>query len=412
MVTGDAPPPAHEAAGKLRGGGVLSRSGQAIPIMSWCPDPDPGTMEQVLRLSSHPKAFHHVALMPDCHPGYGMPIGGVVAARGALIPGAVGVDIGCGMSAVRTPMRACDIDGGTVERVIRETAERIPVGEGCSRRDPLPMPPEIALPSWLDSRARSLAMANLGTLGGGNHFIEIQAGDDGFVWLMIHTGSRNLGYRIARHHCEVAVRMQTRFGRAPEGLAFLPDDSDEGILYARDMETAMAYARANRSAVMEGFALAFAEATGCRVTGEPVSIHHNYASLETHFGTRVWVHRKGATSARDGETGIVPGSMGTTSYIVRGLGSEDSFMSCSHGAGRVLGRREALRRLSVDECRESMRGVVYGACGRNGRLKGFGEGADISEAPAAYRDIDEVMRNQKDLTVPVVRLRPLGVLKG
>ncbi|NLP06544.1 RtcB family protein [Candidatus Fermentibacteria bacterium] len=369
-------------------------------------------MEQARNISTHPRAFHHVALMPDCHRGFGIPIGCVVACRGALIPNAVGVDIGCGMAALRTPLRADDLEGGAVSAIIRETAERIPVGEGVSRRNPLPLPPEIALPSWLDSRARSLASANLGTLGGGNHFIELQAGDDGFIWLTIHTGSRNLGYRIARHHNEIAVRMQSRFGKAPADLAFLPDDSDEGILYVRDMETAMAYARANRSAVMGDFAEVFAGVTGCRITGEPISIHHNYASKETHFGAHVWVHRKGATSAREGETGIIPGSMGTTSWIVRGLGSPDSFMSCSHGAGRVLGRREASRKLSVEECREAMRGVIYGTSGRGGRLRGFGEGADLSEAPAAYRDIDKVMRNQADLVAPLVRLRPLGVLKG
>lgn len=369
-------------------------------------------MEQARIVSTHPGAFHHIALMPDCHRGFGIPIGCVVACRGVLIPNAVGVDIGCGMAAVRTPLAVEDLDCCDVARIIRRAAERIPVGEGGSRRHPLPLPSEILLPSWLDSRARSLASANLGTLGGGNHFIEIQAGEDGFVWLMIHTGSRNLGYRIARHHNEIAVRMQSRFGKAPADLAFLPEDSDEGILYVRDMETALAYARANRSAVMRDLAAAFAEVTGCRVTGEPISIHHNYASLETHFGERVWVHRKGATSARDGETGIVPGSMGTASCIVRGLGDPDSFMSCSHGAGRVLGRREACRRLSVEECRNAMQGVVYGTSGRDGRLRGFGEGADLSEAPAAYRNIDEVMRNQSGLVEQVLRLRPLGVLKG
>jgi tRNA-splicing ligase RtcB len=375
-------------------------SGGRIPVLSWCPSLEQAALLQVRNLAGHPAVFHHVAIMPDCHVGFGMPIGGVIACEDAIIPNAVGVDIGCGMTAVRTSAPAGSLSRDLVAGILARIAERVPVGEGKARRDPRRLPASLTLPAWLDSHGSDLAVRNLGTLGGGNHFIEIQAGSDGRIWLMVHTGSRNLGLRIARYHNDIAVRMQRRAGTSPPDLAHLPVDTDEGRLYISEMQSALEYASENRNQVMHDVMTAFQAVAGSTLFDREIAIHHNYAAFERHFGRDVWVHRKGATSALKDQPGIVPGSMGTASYIVRGLGNPDSFMSCSHGAGRRMGRREAVRRLSADDCREAMGDVVYDS------------GIDISEAPQAYKDIEEVMAWQSDLMKPEVRLLPLGVLKG
>jgi tRNA-splicing ligase RtcB len=337
-----------------------------------------------------------------------MPIGGVVACEDAVIPNAVGVDIGCGMDAVRTTIPSGGLSRQDIRLVLERAARIIPVGEGNGRAVPYEMPGSIVLPDWLDRHGRDIARRGLGTLGGGNHFLEIQSGDDGRIWLMVHSGSRNLGYRIARHHNEVAVRLRNRFGCAPPDLAFLPSDSEEGRIYVREMLTALEYASENRRRIMADLENCLREAGGNPSFDRSISIHHNYASLETHFGRELWVHRKGATSARAGQHGIVPGSMGTPSYIVTGLGNPDSFMSCAHGAGRRMGRREAVRTLTAEDCRKAMGSVVYGT----GARTGLDPGVDLSESPQAYKDIEEVMSCQSDLLKPEVKLLPLGVLKG
>jgi len=395
---------------------VDERSGR-IPILSWCADMEKSARSQAVDLSRHPMTFHHVAVMADCHPGYGMPIGGVIACRDAVIPYAVGVDIGCGMVAVRTGTRCGELGEDTLGRVVRDAERAIPAGEGHSHSSRQEWEQFHRLPEWMDGRGRDLAERSLGTLGGGNHFMEVQAGEDGYVWLMVHSGSRNPGYRIANHHHREAVEY-CRAGKlqVPSGeLSYLPSGSREGEGYIRDMEFALSYARENRRRLMENFKGVYSSASGDCDFGESVNIHHNYAALEEHFGSDVWVHRKGATSAGKGEMGIIPGSMGTPSYIVRGLGNPDSFRSCSHGAGRVMGRREASRKLTVRECDRAMRGVVFSGWkkyrGYGKRKKGAPE-LDLSEAPDAYKDIDEVMEAQMDLVEPVVRLRPLGVIKG
>jgi tRNA-splicing ligase RtcB len=395
-------------------GGPLCHTigGGRIPILSWCPSIEQAALLQVRNLAEHPMVFHHVAIMPDCHVGFGMPVGGVIACEEAIIPNAIGVDIGCGMAAARTSIPAGSLSRDAVAKILAAMAERIPVGEGNARKDPCRFPESLLLPGWLDRRGSDLAFRNLGTLGGGNHFIEVQSGSDGRTWLMVHTGSRNLGLRIARHHNEIAIRMQKRTGTAPPDLAFLPADTDEGRLYITEMGTALEYAAENRRLVMRDVMTAFEEAAGASEFDRSISIHHNYASLEEHFGRKVWIHRKGATSAFREQPGIVPGSMGTASYIVRGLGNPGSFTSCAHGAGRRMGRREAARRLTAEGCREAMGEVVYGTGVSGMRTRGFGPGLDISEAPQAYKDIEEVMSCQADLVRPEVRLLPLGVLKG
>jgi len=382
----------------------------ALPILSWCARVEGAAMKQARDLAVHPRTFRHVVLMADCHPGYGMPIGGVIACRDAVIPYAVGVDIGCGMAAVRSDVLSPELPLERLRAVLSTAAGRIPLGEGHSHAAPARWERLDDLPGWFDAAAVGLARRSLGTLGGGNHFLEIQAGDDGFVWLMVHSGSRNPGYRIAGHHHAVAKRLcaARRIPLPSADLAFLETDSEEGRAYLSEMRFAMDYAAENRRRLLETFMDSFREAAGPCGFSVPVSIHHNYASEETRFGRRVWVHRKGATSASAGETGIIPGSMGTASYIVEGLGSEASFGSCSHGAGRVLGRREASRTLDPAACDRAMRGVVFDGWKRSGR----GRDPDLSEAPGAYRDIRTVMEAQRDLVRPVTVLRPLGVLKG
>ncbi|NLI77510.1 MAG: RtcB family protein [Candidatus Riflebacteria bacterium] len=395
-----------------------------VPIKSWCPDPEAEALAQAANLAAHPAVESHVALMPDCHVGYGMPIGGVIACREAVIPNAVGVDIGCGMGAVRTTARVESLaDRQKVRAILEAVKRRVPVGEGHSHQTRQEWKGfgewEDSLggeePGWLGPHGLGHDRQNLGTLGGGNHFIEIQAGADGTVWLMLHSGSRNLGYRVAAHYHKLAQALNVRWktGLPAADLAFLPLDTEEGRAYVRDMRFALAYAAENRRRMMAVVKEAMADHLPGIGFPEEINIHHNYAATETHFGRPLWVHRKGATSARLGELGIIPGSMGTPSYIVRGLGNPESFTSCSHGAGRTMGRAEASRRLTLEECDRAMEGIVYDRWhkGGGGRRK-KGVGFDFGEAPQAYKDIDRVIANQLDLIEPLVKLRPLGVIKG
>ena len=400
-------------------GEVLKRikpESSGVPILSWCTGAEDMTMDQARNLTRHSRVFHHVALMPDCHPGYGMPIGGVIACPGAVIPYAVGVDIGCGMVAVKTAVAAEELSRNTLEILVKELEKRVPTGRGHSHRSAQEWDGFGRIPSWMKSRGRELAVKSLGTLGGGNHFMEVQSGEDGFAWLMVHSGSRNTGYRIARHHHEIAVEECRRRSEVlpAEELSFLLTDSGEGRDYVEEMEFAMDYARENRRRLMKAFQEVFTHVTGRGEFTGNVNIHHNYAAEEEHFGEKVWVHRKGATSAKKGELGIIPGSMGTCSYIVEGLGCPDSFHSCSHGAGRVMGRRAASRELDPEECDRAMKGIVFSGWKkyRGYRRKKKAPELDLSEAPAAYKDIGKVMEAQKDLARPVVRLRPLAVVKG
>lgn len=388
-----------------------------IPILSWCNNVEKTAMDQAVNLSRHSQVWSHVAIMADCHPGYGMPIGGVIACVNAVIPYAVGVDIGCGIVAVRTDTSAASITKADLRGIVDEAGRFIPTGEGHSHRSPQKWEQFNRLPGWIDKRGRELAVRSLGTLGGGNHFLEVQEGDDGYIWLMIHSGSRNIGYRIANHHHSIALKHCRNHGEVlpAKDLSFLPVESNDGRDYIKDMEFALEYAMENRKRLMESFKEIYAGIINDARFCDQVNIHHNYAALENHFGRDVWVHRKGATSARKGQEGIIPGSMGTHSYIVQGLGNPDSFCSCSHGAGRVMGRREASRKLTLGNCNASMKDVVWSGWKK---YSGFGKrkkGApllDLSEAPDAYKSIEEVMEAQKDLVKPLVRLNPLGVVKG
>lgn len=399
-----------------------------VPIKIWLDkfdDMEDSCFDQAELVAQHPAIFHHLALMPDCHTGYALPIGGVCAFEKAISPMYVGVDIGCGMGAVRTNIRVEDADTDLIRHIIDHLKKLVPVGEGHSHQEYQEwnigfgsylegLPEE---PGWMDDHTWQLAQKNLGTLGGGNHFCQLSTGDDGYVWLMLHSGSRNLGYRIAQYHHDVAMKLCGRWHSAVADLkagAFLPSESEEGQSYLRDMQFAMDYARENRARMMAAFELSVLQFVHSAEFPEEYNVHHNFASLENHFGQNVWVHRKGATSAKKDEMGIIPGSMGTSSYIVRGLGSTDSYFSCSHGAGRAMGRNDASRRLTKEDCDKAMEGIVFDGFGKAKGKKTQKEGIlyDLGEAPAAYKDIDRVMKAQADLVEPVVRLVPLGVLKG
>lgn len=396
-----------------------------VAIKSWCSELEPDALKQAANLASHPVIDMHVALMPDCHVGYGMPIGGVIASSTAVIPNAVGVDIGCGMGAVKTSLKAEQLAEMRVIRALMDEIKKlVPVGEGKSHQRAQAWEgfseyeEELAgrVPEWFDNRGFELDRKNLGTLGGGNHFIEIQASEDDQVWLMLHSGSRNLGYRIAAFYNRQAQELNEKWhAQIPcRDLAFLPADSKEGQHYIRDMNFALRYALENRARMMAAVKNVMKEHFAGIEFLEQINIHHNYAARENHFGRNVWVHRKGATSARKGELGIIPGSMGAVSYIVRGLGNADSFTSCSHGAGRKMGRKEASRQLTLEECNRAMEGIVFdrwSKAGGHGRKKAEAM-YDFGEAPQAYKDIDTVIRCELDLVEPVVKLRPLGVIKG
>ncbi len=410
------------------------KSGKALPIKSWCRDIENEALKQAKDLANHPAVEGHVALMADCHIGYGMPIGGVIGCKNAVIPNAVGVDIGCGMGAVQTSLHSDSVGKETVRSILAEVKKAVPVGEGRSHKSPQSWDGFGAYlnsagveeddyksrkaPGWRDKRGWELALLNLGSLGGGNHFIELQVSRDGFIWLMLHSGSRNLGYRIANYYHKLALQKneRDRIVLPSKELAFFDAESGKGKAYIRDMQFALEYAAENRRRMMQIFKESVAEIIGNIEFVREINIHHNYASLETFGEQELWIHRKGATSARKGEAGIIPGSMGTNSYIVKGLGNNESFQSCSHGAGRVMGRKEAGRVLTLEECNRSMEGVVFDGWNHyvsyGGRKRNSDPVFDFGEAPGAYKNIDEVIAAQKDLIEPEVILKPLGVIKG
>lgn len=383
---------------------------EKIPLVLWLDELEGDVLAQATNLANLPCAFHHVAIMADAHVGYGMPIGGVLATTGAIIPNGVGVDIGCGMRAVRTGLT--EIEPAQLGKIIGDLRATIPLGfKHHSKPKPAQAMPDPGVNnSDLPVVATEFESARkqIGTLGGGNHFIEIQQGSDNRIWLMVHSGSRNIGYRVADFYNKMAVKLAktARRNEVPKEwqLAVLPFTAAEGLQYLREMEYCVAFASANRREMMAAVQEVVAEVTGCGQFEEAFDVAHNYAAQETHFGREVWVHRKGATRAFAGERGIIPGSQGSRSYIVRGLGNPQSFMSCSHGAGRVLGRKQAQRVLNLRE--------EIGKLDAQHILHSIRHRNDLEEAPGAYKDIGEVIANQHDLIEVLVELQPLAVLKG
>jgi tRNA-splicing ligase RtcB (3'-phosphate/5'-hydroxy nucleic acid ligase) len=383
---------------------------EKIPIKMWLADLETGALEQARNLANLPFAHSHVALMPDCHQGFGMPIGGVIALDNVIIPNAVGVDIGCGMCAVKTTLTHIPIS--KIKEVMSQIREIVPLG---FRHHPGPqddqfMPDIRVNPESMPVVAREYenALFQVGTLGGGNHFIEIQKGDDGFIWIMIHSGSRNIGKQVADHYNRLAIELNKKWGSPlPKSaqLAWLPFDSPEGQAYEREMQYCVDFAYANRKLMMDRITEVFTENFSKDFHALPmINIAHNYAAVETHYGKELIVHRKGATLADQGTVGIIPGSQGTHSYIVKGKGNPESFNSCSHGAGRVMGRKQAQRSLNLKEEIRKLdeKGIVHAV--RSVR--------DLDEASGAYKNIDKVMENQSDLIEILHQLTPLAVIKG
>lgn len=397
-------------------------STENIPIKMWLNDIEEGALKQAKNLANLPFAFKHIAIMPDSHQGYGMPIGGVLATHNIVIPNAVGVDIGCGMCAVKTSLKEISLE--QLKRIFGGSKDyhggirsAVPVGfsHHKNKQDEKHMPDiEKAFYEWegdlpIVGHEYQSALKQLGTLGGGNHFIEIQKGSDGYIWIMLHSGSRNLGYKVARYYNDIAKEINRKWYSSVSkkvDLAFLPLDSKEGQNYLREMNYCLEFAKASRKHMMETIKQIFLkEYLGDMIQfGEMIDVHHNYATLENHFGKNIMLHRKGATSARKGQVGIIPGSQGTKSYIVEGLGNPDSFNSCSHGAGRLMSRTKAKETLNLEEEINKMdkKGILHS-------IRGKGQ---LDEAPSAYKNIDVVMENQKDLVKIIVELTPLGVIKG
>jgi tRNA-splicing ligase RtcB len=398
---------------------TLHRDHWNVPVLSWCENLEPSAFEQISNLASHPAIFHHVALMPDCHTGYGMPIGGVIACDGYVIPNAVGVDIGCGMCAVKTSLKHEQLTEKILFSIIDTLKQNIPVGEGRHHRAEQKwagfdayLDEAGGFAPWFTDHARELAYKGLGSLGGGNHFLEIQKDESDYIWLMLHSGSRNLGYTIASYYHEQAKDLCNKTGLSlpSPDLACLPEGSSQGKDYIRDMGFALSYAKENRARMLAKFFQCVKEWFPEVVFDEEINIHHNYAAKEHHFDRDVWVHRKGATAAAESQWGIIPGSMGTSSYIVKGKGNPDSFCSCSHGAGRVMGRNQASFSLDIKDVNEAMKGIVFSGW-KNRKIRGE-KRLDLGEAPQAYKDIHQVIADQNELVEPVVVLKPLAVVKG
>ena len=382
-----------------------------VPVKIWAKGVDPHAMKEIINLSTLPFIFHHLAFMPDLHGGKGMPIGGVLATKGVVIPNAVGVDIGCGMCAVKTSLRAEDIPSEVLRKqILRGIRNEIPLGfdHHKTAQDESFMPQGFEVDKLtVVSRQYVSATKQVGTLGGGNHFIELQKDTEGTLWVMIHSGSRNLGAQVGSFYNEKAKVLNKRWFSVvnPDiDMAFLPIQSDEAHAYWDEMQYCIEFALCNRRLMMQRI---------CQVIGdvypetqfEPmINIAHNYACWENHFDENVIIHRKGATRARLGEVGIIPGSQGTKSYIVEGLGNPDSFQSCSHGAGRLMSRTEAVRSLSLEDevAKLEAQGIVHAIRGQK----------DLEEAAGAYKNIDEVMAAETDLVKIVTELSPVAVIKG
>ena len=385
---------------------------ERIPIKMWLDDIEDGALEQAKHLANLPFAFSHISILPDSHQGYGMPIGGVLATENVVIPNAVGVDIGCGMCAVQTPYE--DVPRQVLLQIIDRIKQVIPVGFS---RHKIPQEetwmPDYVLPRSINKsivvREWDAARCQLGTLGGGNHFIEIQKGNDGYIWILLHSGSRNLGKQVADYYNKRAMDLNKWWHvGVPKAwdLAFLPLSEIDGQNYLEEMKYCVRFAFQNRLLMMTRIAEIITSTMKHKKVrlDSMINIVHNYAIMENHFGKNVMIHRKGATSAHEGELGIIPGSQGTKSYIVRGKGNRDSFTSCSHGAGRKMGRKQAERELDLEHEKSLMddKGIIHFMDSVN----------DLDEAPGAYKNIDEVMENQRDLVDIMVELTPLAVIKG
>src|SRR5262245_26652207 len=359
-------------------------------------------------VSRLPCLFKHVALMPDAHLGKGSMVGSVIATKDAVIPATVGVDIGCGMMAVKTPFKSGILDGKLKElRLVIE--EAIPVGFH-DYRDPVTESDDwngwgrfAELHKGVQDR-KAKAMKQLGTLGGGNHFIEVCLDTENFVWLMLHSGSRNIGKELADRHISTAKSLWNLSDLPAPDLAYFIQGTPEFAAYWEDLKWAQGYAMKNREIMMARLLKVFNKMFNHRELFKPemaVNCHHNYVALEEHYGEKVFVTRKGAINAENGVYGIIPGSMGAKSFIVKGRGLAESFNSCSHGAGRKMSRGAAKRAFTKDDLARQTAGVE---CRKDVGV--------LDEIPGAYKDIKAVMKNQSDLVKIIAEIKQVVCVKG
>ncbi|WP_033164300.1 RtcB family protein [Clostridium sp. KNHs205] len=408
---------------------VIANKETDHPIKIWLDGEksiDETCLKQAYNLSRLPFLHQWVALMPDTHAGMGMPIGGVIAAKDVIVPNAVGVDIGCGMAFVGTNILVEEIkdiktgSGSLIQAIISDILRNVPVGFNHHKHPQPCNTLERAFEELEKYEANAELLGQLeagyfqvGTLGGGNHFIELQEDEEGYLGIMIHSGSRNFGKQVCDAFHQTARELNSKWqSSVPDEyrLAFLPVETKEGKQYINWMNLALDFAEENRLRMMLAVKAILDKWVGkyTNLTLEynmEINCHHNYASLEQHYGKEVWVHRKGATRAREGELAVIPGAMGSYSYVVEGLGNEMSFHSSSHGAGRRYSRKGAMENFTAEEVMVDLQkqGVVLGKHNKK----------DVAEESRfAYKDIDEVMENQKDLVKPVKRLKTVGVVKG
>ena len=372
-------------------------------------------MEQAINLANHPCVVDHVVLAPDAHSGFGMPIGGVIAVEDAIIPNAVGVDIGCSMSLMRTNLSVEDINEELLRKIIGGAKgypggirANIPVGMSHNK-----VKQDHELFSHRDAWKNTVickeelesAQYQLCSLGGGNHFIEIQAGDDNCVYIMIHSGSRNLGYKVGNYYNKVAEELCAKWKQndvVKNKLAFLPRGTAEFDAYVREMNICLDFAYANHQLMQDKIVEICEHIIPNFCVIGTYFTRHNYCAIEHHMGRDLFIHRKGAIRARQGEHAIIPGSQGTASYLVCGMGNEASFTSASHGSGRKMSRTAAKANLSLKDEQARMAGIVHN----------INSVDQLDEAPSAYKDIEEVIKLESDLVTPVVKFKPLAVVKG
>jgi tRNA-splicing ligase RtcB len=380
-------------------------------LMNWASIIDPKAMAQAEATASLPFIFPHLALMPDAHLGKGATVGSVIPTLGAIIPAAVGVDIGCGMAAVRTQYHRDDL--GTELAGLRTAIERaVPLSAGkyntaltdtaAQRVEQLTKAAEKA--GFDPARYAGNWQLQLGSLGSGNHFIEVTTDERGSVWLFLHSGSRGVGNRIASRHIRIAQEAMKRWWiKLPHpDLAYLVEGTDEFWAYIRELRWAQEFALANRDEMMDRVVACFEEWQGAPVSElERVQCHHNYTTQERHFGKDVWLSRKGAIDATEGVPGLIPGSMGDASYVVVGKGNRLALNSSPHGAGRSYSRSAARKAFTRDQLREAMAGIEY-----------RDTDAFIDEIPQAYKPIDVVMRDAADLVEVRHTLRQIVNVKG
>lgn len=373
--------------------------GQRVPIEIWGRDVDDETVAQLRAIASEPWVVDRVAAMPDAHVSGGVAVGTVFATEHTVVPSALGGDLGCGMAAVRVGDGARSVSRDRLVRLVEALLRAIPTGDRIHRGRGIALGEALAATTLSTSALRKardyFGPRHKGTLGGGNHFVEIDADADDGLWLLVHSGSRGLGARVFSHHAAAE-------GRVP--LAGLDVRTESGAAYFADHAFALAFARENRDALVAKALEVVADVLAIDVSpSEAIDVHHNFVARETWGERSLLVHRKGAIAAEAGALALVPGSMGTASWIVRGRGEPAAFGSCSHGAGRVMSRREARARVRPAELARAMGDVVFPP-GKAGAL--------VTEAPQAYRDVRRVLDDEDDLVARVLRLVPLVVVKG